>query len=319
MKKNIIEDERMMLRVSDMYYNKNMSQQDIANKLSISRPTISKLLSAAREHGIVTITVSDTTGRKYFQLEQLLEEKYGLKEVFIVETLEDTAETKALMGKAAAQYLSRIIRDGDVIGVTMGTTVAQIAPHANNSYHSNLTFVPLIGGIGTVATELHSNYIAESMARAFGGIYYPLHAPAMISRKNTKIELMKENSIQRVFKKAKRMDIAILGIGAPTSNSTIIKTGYFTPEMFEEIREQKMCGDICMVFYDENGNIDKFEYNEKMMSIDLGVLKNTKYSIGVCGGVDKPIAISGAINGGYINVLITDYACAQILDRMKSE
>ena len=150
MKKNIIEDERMMLRVSDMYYNKNMSQQDIANKLSISRPTISKLLSAARE--------------------QLLEEKYDLKEVFIVETLEDTAETKALMGKAAAQYLSRIIRDGDVIGVTMGTTVAQIAPHANNSYHSNLTFVPLIGGIGTVATELHSNYIAESMARAFGGI-----------------------------------------------------------------------------------------------------------------------------------------------------
>lgn len=319
MKKNIIEDERMMLRVSDMYYNKNMSQQDIANKLSISRPTISKLLSAAREHGIVTITVSDTNGRKYFQLEQLLEEKYGLKEVFIVETLEDTAETKTLMGKAAAQYLSRIIRDGDVIGVTLGTTVAQIAPHANNSYHSNLTFVPLIGGIGTVATELHSNYIAESMARAFGGIYYPLHAPAMISRKNTKIELMKENSIQRVFKKAKRMDIAILGIGAPTSNSTIIKTGYFTPEMFEEIREQKMCGDICMVFYDENGNIDKFEYNEKMMSIDLGVLRNTKYSIGVCGGVDKPAAISGAINGGYINVLITDYDCAQILDRMKSE
>ena len=105
MKKNIIEDERMMLRVSDMYYNKNMSQQDIANKLSISRPTISKLLSAAREHGIVTITVSDTNGRKYFQLEQLLEEKYDLKEVFIVETLEDTAETKALMGKAAAQYV----------------------------------------------------------------------------------------------------------------------------------------------------------------------------------------------------------------------
>ena len=59
MKKNIIEDQRMMLRVSDLYYNQNLSQQEIATKLSISRPTISKLLKSARDVGIVQITVSD--------------------------------------------------------------------------------------------------------------------------------------------------------------------------------------------------------------------------------------------------------------------
>ena len=89
MKKNIVEDERMMLRVSDLYYNHNLNQQEIAHRLSISRPTVSKLLTAAREIGIVTITVADLSGRKHIQLEQILEEQYGLDEVFNIETMED--------------------------------------------------------------------------------------------------------------------------------------------------------------------------------------------------------------------------------------
>ncbi|MGL4549375.1 MAG: sugar-binding transcriptional regulator, partial [Eubacterium aggregans] len=69
MKKNIIDDERMMLRVSDLYYNHRLGQQDIALNLGISRPTISKLLKAARDVGIVQITVSDINGRKHYQME----------------------------------------------------------------------------------------------------------------------------------------------------------------------------------------------------------------------------------------------------------
>ncbi|MGI6110135.1 MAG: sugar-binding transcriptional regulator [Eubacteriaceae bacterium] len=316
MRKNLFEDERMMLRVSDLYYNKNLSQQEIANKLKISRPTVSKLLSAARDAGIVTITVSDVNGRKYFQLEQMIEEKFGLKEVYIVDSTGNDAETKDAMGKAAAQYLSRILKDGDTVGVTMGTSVARIAPNFTGNYHSNLTFVPLIGGVGTVANDLHSNYLAEMLAKSYGGIYLPLHTPAMVSRKSTKTELLKENSIQRVFKKAARMDVALLGIGSPGQNSTVTKTGYITSQMFDEMEAENICGDICMKFYDEKGNINKFEENDKVMSIDLDILKNVKYAIGIAGGSTKARAIHGAINGGYINVLVTDYNCAQVLNQL---
>jgi len=315
MKKNIIEDQRMMLRVSDLYYNQNLSQQEIATKLSISRPTISKLLKSARDVGIVQITVSDINGRKHYQLEQVLEEKFGLKEVYIVESQKEASQTKEEIGKAAAQYLARILREGDVIGLSMGTTLATIPDFPQDVYFSNLTFVPLIGGLGTVANDLHSNTIAEALSRNFGGYYLPIHAPAMVSRIKTKVELMKETSIKRVFKKAEHMTIALVGIGYPDENSsTIVKTGYFTPEILEELKAQKICGDICMNFYDEAGNIDKFEYNEKVVGINIKKLREVPHSIAVCCGREKCAAIRGAINGGYINVLITDYDTAVGLD-----
>jgi deoxyribonucleoside regulator len=317
MKKNIIDDQRMMLRVSDLYYNQDLSQQQIANKLSISRPTISKLLKTARDIGIVQITISDINGRKYYQLEQRLEEKYNLKEVVVVETHENSSQTKEAIGEAASKFLAHILKEGDTVGVSMGTTLSTILNYKQDVYFSNLTFVPLIGGIGTVANNLHSNSIAEGLSQNFGGYYLPIHAPAMVSRIKTKTELMKENSIKRVFKKAKHLDIALMGIGVPRQESTMIKTGYFTPEMIQELQDQNICGDICMNFFDHSGNIDHYEYNEKVVGINIKDLRKIQYSIALCCGSDKCEAIQGAINGGYINILITDYTTANQLNQIE--
>ncbi|MGL4607772.1 MAG: sugar-binding transcriptional regulator [Eubacteriaceae bacterium] len=309
-------DERTMLRVSDMYYNQNLSQEIIAKKLGLSRPTISKLLASARDKGIVRIIVSDISGRKYFQLEHELEDKFGLKEVAIVETKSSSWDTKLEMGKAASAFLERIIKDRDIVGVSMGTTVAQIPAFVSSMQYTNTLFLPLLGGLGEVETELHGNFIAESMSKAFGGNFLPIHAPAMVSRLKTKTELLKEKSIDRVFKKVKKMDIAILGIGLPDEDSTIIKTGYFSSEMIAETREKEICGDICMKFFDQSGNTNLYAYNENVIAIDLEDLRRVPYSIGVAGGAHKASAIFGSINGKYINVLITDYDCAKALKEM---
>lgn len=314
MKRNIINDERMMLRVSDMYYNKDLSQQEIAAQLSISRPTVSKLLTAARENGIVTISVNAVNGRKYYQLEHTLEDAFGLLEVFVVDSADTAAETKHSVGRAAQEYLTRIIEDNSIIGLSMGTTVAQVPLFQPPTFHKNLTFLPLVGGVGVVENELHSNSLAEAMARVYGGKYLPLHAPAMVSRKKTKIELMKETAIQKVFKMASKMDIALLGIGAPDPTSTVVKTGYITAEMLKKIKEENICGDICMNFYDETGNTDIFEYNDKVIAIDLTMLHKVRHSIGLVEGSSKAEAALGAINGRYINTLITDLDCARALE-----
>ena len=318
MKKNIIDNPRMMLRVADLYYNQDLSQQEIAEKLKISRPTISKLLKSARSAGIVQITVNDITGRKYYQLEQELEDTLSLKEVFIVDTAGDNDATKEAIGKAGADYLARILREGDVVGVSMGSTLAKILNYPQQTFFSGVTFVPMIGGIGILANNLHSNTIAEGLAANFGGNYLPIHAPAMVSRIKTKVELMKEASIKRVFKKASHMDIALMGIGAPTPDSTIIKTGYFNHDMLRKIANEEICGDICMNLYDRNGNIDRYEYNETIIGININTLKSVPYSIAMCFGESKVPAILGALAGGYINVLITDLQTARRLKEARS-
>ncbi|MFR1150587.1 MAG: MarR family transcriptional regulator [Butyricicoccus sp.] len=47
----------LLVRISELYYQQNLSQQDISKITGISRPTISRLLDEAKETGVVEIIV----------------------------------------------------------------------------------------------------------------------------------------------------------------------------------------------------------------------------------------------------------------------
>ena len=47
-----------MVNVARLYYEQNMTQNEIAKELGISRPLVSILLTEARACGIVTITIN---------------------------------------------------------------------------------------------------------------------------------------------------------------------------------------------------------------------------------------------------------------------
>ena len=77
------EKDKLSIEVAELYYQLNYSQQQIANQLEISRPTVSRLLQYAKDKGYVQIKVSDP----FMDLESLEEKlslKYQLKEVNVV-------------------------------------------------------------------------------------------------------------------------------------------------------------------------------------------------------------------------------------------
>ncbi len=311
--RRVVDDERMMLKVCDLYYNQNLGQREIAATMDLSRPTVSRLLTNARERGIVRIILADLTGRNYFDIEQQLEKKFGLKEAILTESYDDRELLQNELGRMAAQYLERILKNGDSVGVSMGTTLTHIIPHISADYLRDLTFIPLIGGIGESSSELYSNYLAETMAKAFGGISLALHAPAMVSRIQAKNELLQEESISRVLARTNDLQVALSGIGAPDESSTIITAGFFSREMIEDLHRHNICGDICMRYFDEYGNLSLYEHNQRVIGINIETLRLVPRSIGVAGGVKKANAIKGALAGRYINVLITDIDCAKVL------
>lgn len=310
--KRVVDDARMMLRVCELYYQDNLGQKEIAEVMQISRPTVSRLLTNARERGIVRIILTDITGRKYIDLEHRLEKKYGLNEAIVIEPARDAVAMRSALGQAAAQYLERILKNGNTVGVSMGTTLEQIPLHVNADYIRGLTFVPLVGGVGENAS-FFANHFAEKMAQAFGGTALALHAPAMVSRVQTKLEFLQEGSISRILSRANSMDVALSGIGALDPHSTLISAGYFSREMVEDFARFDICGDICMRFFDRSGNPSRYEHNQRIVGVELEVLRKAPISIGVAGGIRKAAAIEGALAGKFINVLITDKACADIL------
>lgn len=309
--KKIVNNERMMLRVCDLYYNRDVSQSDIAKLMDISRPTVAKLLKSAKQKRIVEITISDPQKRRYSELERRLERVCNLQEVIVADTVEEGRQ-KDVLAKMAAGYLKSILKDDDLIGVGMGTTLRYIEPYAPTKFQ-NLTFLPLLGGSGNMDVMLDANHVVDILAKAFGGKGMHLYVPAVLSRPQTKRALMKEDSIRRVMDCYDRLNVAMMGIGTGDQRSSVFQSGYYTEEMMEHVREAQICGDICMHLFGKDGNINCLEYNKHVFGIDLKKLRKIPYAIGIASGVHKAKAIHSAICGGYINVLITDAQCAEAL------
>lgn len=311
--KKIVDDVHLMVKVCDLYYNQNINQQQIAKSLNLSRPTVSRLLASAREQGIVQINISNLDEIKYWELERKLEKKYNLKNVLIADSYSDDETLKEVLGQMASRYLEYIIKDGYTVGVTMGSTLSQVVSKLQNPSAKNVIFVPLIGGMGQLRMELHSNSLAEKLSRTYGSKFVPLHAPARVSNAMIRDELIREDSLNKALRLAERLDVAVVGIGYPHEGSSIEATGYFKENEIEFLKSRNVAGEINMQFYDINGDTAPFENDNNVIGMDIHKLKRVSHSIGVAGGIEKLAAIRGALAGQYINSLITDIQCASVL------
>lgn len=70
------EKQQFSIEAARLYYQSDYSQQQIAEQLNISRPTVSRLLQYAKEKGYVQIRVMDPF-EDLDALGSILEEKYG--------------------------------------------------------------------------------------------------------------------------------------------------------------------------------------------------------------------------------------------------
>lgn len=176
-----------------------------------------------------------------------------------------------------------------------------------------VTFVPIVGGVGRVRMELHANSLAESLSRIYDGKFVPLHAPARVSSRNIREELLKEETLLPAIRLTQKLDIAVVGIGYPNEKSAIMATGYFKENEIDSLINRKVAGELCMQFYDIKGDTSPYEDDNNVIGMDISKLRAVPRSIGIAGGIEKLRAIRGAINGHYINTLITDIQCAEAL------
>lgn len=303
---------RLMVRCAKMYYEDNMNQDEISEILQVSKSTVSRILAAARNKGIVKIIVDNPLKDDYIQLEKEIESKFGLKEVIIVDSGNDAKETKRNLGKAAAEYIQRIMKDGQIIGVTWGTTLKEIPQFVENDRKRKVTFIPMLGGIGEAEIDIHPNQIALQLAKKFNAESKLLHAPYQVDSMERKESLISDKNIWEFFKLFDSIDVALMGIGSPLLNtSTLVESGYYTMEDIKMLVQQGAVADISSLFIDKDGNGDKFEFNKRVIGIDLERIKKIPLTIGIAGAVEKKDAILAAIRGKYIKVLIVDEGAAR--------
>ena len=309
-----LQEYAFLSQIADMYYNQNMMQAEIAKRLYFSRSKISRLLTRAREVGIVDIKVKHVRDRVP-SVEKVFRKSFGLKDAVIFTNFEGDTYDQTLDAATdfASIYVSNLLKGHMRIGVASGNAADRTNRKIRPIHNCQLDVVQLIGTISNSQQAIESREIINNLATTFHGTGYYLNTPIYMDNAFARSQLLMDPNVREVTELMNKCDLIITGLGGIDVNR--LKTAemireYQTEAQAKELQEKGAVGCVCMLYYDINGNYVDCEWNEKCICMSMDDVKKNPMTVAVAVGDYKVSSILGALRGGIPNVLITDVTTA---------
>lgn len=311
------EENRLEVEVAFRYYYEQKTQGEIAKEMGLSRVKVQRILQKCLDTGIVRITIQDPLVR-CVSLEKELQGHFGLAEVHVVMTPSNDAYVNQQVALKGAYVFDQKISEGMTVGVAWGRMVNEIVKSLQPRRVDNVKFVSMVGGL-TTRSSLNPFSVINRFGELYGAEVCYLSAPAVVEDIALKEAIAEERSIIEVFEKMDDIDVAVVGIGGVTENSTLFETGYLSREELECFRSNGAVGEVLLFHYNIEGEIIEADFHNRLVGIGVERLRSIDTVIGVAQGQHKIESIIGAIRSGFINILITDEDTASgILEFEKS-
>ena len=311
-----VNELRLIARIAQMYHIDGHRQADIAKHLHISQATVSRMLKKAQEEGIIRTTIVSPSGT-FTELETILRSRYGVQEVIVVETSEDSpAQIMARIGEAAAHLIETTLQSGEIIGVaSWSETILKMVENIHPMRQGQAKFVvQTLGGMGDPTVQTHATQLTSRLARLTGAEPRLLSAPGVAQSREAKLVLLSDTYIRETMDLFGKITLAIVGIGAVEPSSMLARSGnVFSPKELTELTEAGAVGDMSLRFFDEDGKIVKTPLDDRVIGMPLEDLAQVRRVVALAGGSAKTEAIIGALKSGFIGTLITDNFTAQRL------
>lgn len=294
-----------------LYYADQMTQNEIAKLLGVSRATIVNYLQEARERGIVSVRISTEAGGRTVIARRLME-RFGLTGAFVIPSTVE-AELVPRLGEAGARVLAELIRPGDVIGVAWGRTVLAVADLISLPVPlSNLTVVQ-VSGSSTGSPDFSPELCTSLLSRRIAAQCVNLLAPAVLTTRALKEQLLAEPVLVKQFELIHSANLALFGVGDIGDSSTVRASNIATQREIDDYVRNGATAVIIGRFIDRDGLPVAGELDNRMVGIALEELTQVPARICVAGGLAKIDAIAAALKGGYATHFVTDMVTAEAL------
>ncbi|TLP94881.1 sugar-binding transcriptional regulator [Nesterenkonia salmonea] len=309
---------RQAYRTAQMYYLQDMTMGAIARDLGTSRSTVSRLLSLARETGLIQLQLTDPHEQAP-RLELQIQKHFGVRAhiVPIFATL-DGAKILDRVAMQAARTLGPLLDSEEIIGIAWGSTVSAVSRHLVPKKIHDGTVVQLNGAGNTRTSGIaYASEILRRFSGAFNLSVEQFPVPAFFDYPSTKSAMWKERSVQRILDYQERMTTAVFGLGSVGAEipSHVYTGDYLDRTALNGLEEDGVVGDAATIFFRADGSDAGIEINQRSSGPPLDLLRSTPRRVCVVSGQAKIQGLLGALNAGLPTDIVLDDSTARLLVR----
>jgi len=307
-----VDDELLMVRVAELSYDEDKTQDEIGALLGISRWKVGRLLVQARERGIVRIEIVHPRARR-LGLERELVQRYGLRDAVVVPAPEEPDAVLERVARAAADMLSALRPVPRTLAVSWGRTLTAIAEALPDGWARGVTVVQANGGVSLNRRAGGAASVAATIAQRGGGHAVLLPSPAILERVETKRAIESDRTVAAILEQAASANTVLFTAGPADAGSAHVENGYLTTDDIAELVRRGAVGDLLGRYIDADGNIVDPQLDERTVGVDLEQLRTAPRSIFVTAGAAKHDIARTVVNSGLCSILVTDEPTARDL------
>lgn len=307
-----VSGDNAVIEAAWMYYHENLNQNEIAERLHVSRATVVNYLQEARELGMIRLTMRPEVFTTH-ELAVDLRKKFDLKSAYIVpDTPSDNGADIERVAKGAAEWLPELLEQGDRLGVAWGQTIYALAEALEPISIDNLHVSQLVGSM-TTPYGFTAEICSTRLSQKLGANCINLHVPAIVSDPDLAQRLRQEPIIRDQLAALSNCNKALFAIGTCTQESHVVVSGVASKELLESYVARGAIGVLCGQFIDAAGKPIDGPLSERLMSVSLSKLVGLDMGLLVSVGKDRVDGMIAACLGGYATHIVTDAATASAM------
>lgn len=307
-------DELLSIRAAELYYEENLTQEEIGRNLQITRWKVGRLLTQAKEEGFVRIEILHSRARRP-QLERRLRDERGLADAVVVSRVgvRNDDELQQRVAQAAADYLASLRPSPRVLGVSWGRTLSDIAHHLRDGWSRGTDVVQINGGVSMSQRPGTAAATAVSIAQKGGGTAALLPSPAILEQRATKEAIEADRVVARVLDAARSANAYLFSAGAADHGSVHVDSGYLTTADIDRLVDAGAVGDVVGRYIAADGRVVDADLDARTVGLLLDDLRRAEVAIAAITGTRKRAIADAVIASRLCTVLVTDESTAQHL------
>ncbi|CAN7488170.1 sugar-binding transcriptional regulator [Trinickia sp. LjRoot230] len=298
-------------RAAWLYYVAGDTQNEIAEKLQVSRPVAQRLVAFAVEKNLIRVRVEHRLA-DCLTLAARLCERYGLAMCEVVPVDDDSPDAvERKLAVAGAQVMERYLSEAKpmIVAVSSGRTLKAAVDQLGQIDRPQHRLVSMVGAIAQDGSSNRYD-VALHISEKTGGKHFLLPAPLIADSEAEREQWCNHRLYRIVEGLSARADVAFVGIGDIGPECPLHVDGFITAAEVQELTGRGAVAEMLGLPINADGERVESPTGRRVTSVPLDA-PPTRPTIGFVGGPRKHRAVLAALKGGWLSGLVTDEACAR--------